>query len=135
MQLKSLVAAAWLCSTAAPPLLAQQTPGVRLDVVIAPALRTGPVTGRIFAVLSHDSNPEPRLQAGGMVSVPFFGVDVDQLRPGSAAVLDRPAVGYPLRSLDALPPGDYFVQAFASVYTKFARADGHTIWAHMDQWE
>lgn len=135
MHLKPLIAAAWLCSTAAPPLVAQHTPGVRFDVVIAPALRTGPVTGRIFAVLSHDSNPEPRLQAGGVVSVPFFGTDVDRLGPGSVAVLDRRALGYPLRSLDALPPGAYFVQAFATVYTKFPRADGHTIWAHMDQWE
>ena len=22
-----------------------------------------------------------------------------------------------------------------NVYTKFARADGHTVWLHMDQWE
>jgi hypothetical protein len=34
-----------------------------------------------------------------------------------------------------LPPGDYFVQALLNVYTEFHRADGHVIWAHMDQWE
>jgi hypothetical protein len=27
------------------------------------------------------------------------------------------------------------VQPFVNVYTKFARADGHTVWLHMDQWE
>src|SRR5581483_10947302 len=43
--------------------------------------------------------------------------------------------GYPLRNLADLPAGDYYVQAFINVYTEFHRADGHTIWAHMDQWE
>ena len=33
------------------------------------------------------------------------------------------------------PPGEYFVQALLNVYTRFPRADGHVIWAHMDQWE
>ena len=27
------------------------------------------------------------------------------------------------------------MQALVNVYTEFHRADGHTIWAHMDQWE
>ena len=27
------------------------------------------------------------------------------------------------------------MQPFVNVYTKFARADGHTVWLHMDQWE
>jgi len=40
-----------------------------------------------------------------------------------------------LKSLDELEPGDYYVQALLNVYTEFHRADGHTIWAHMDEWE
>ena len=117
------------------PALAQRAPHARFDIVISPALRQAPVTGRLFVFLARDSAPEPRLQAGGVVSVPFFGVDVEQLGAGTVAVVDHGALGYPIRSLDALPPGDYYVQALLSVYTKFARADGHTIWAHMDQWE
>src|SRR5205823_3639969 len=38
-------------------------------------------------------------------------------------------------SLKDVPAGDYYVQAVLSVYTEFHRSDGHTIWAHMDQWE
>ena len=34
-----------------------------------------------------------------------------------------------------VPAGDYYVQALLNVYTEFHRADGHVIWAHMDQWE
>jgi hypothetical protein len=108
---------------------------LRFEVVVPRALRDEPLTGRVFVFLSRDSAPEPRLQAGGMVSVPFFGADVEQLPAGTPAVVDHRAVGYPLLHLDELHAGDYYVQAIVSVYTKFPRADGHTIWAHMDEWE
>jgi len=99
---------------------------------------------------------EPRLQAGAwknrvpffgtyqksvpyfspwVGSVPFFAVDVDQLRPGEAAVIDGETLGFPPKSLRDIPAGDYFVQAVFNVYTEFHRSDGHAIWAHMDQWE
>ena len=120
---------------AAPPAAAQHPRGATFEVVISPGLRREAVTGRVFVVLARESAPEPRLQAGGVISVPFFGKDVEALRPGSPVVVDRSALGYPLRSLDQLPAGDYYVQALLSPYTKFARADGHTIWAHMDEWE
>jgi hypothetical protein len=107
----------------------------RFEVVVPRALRAEPLTGRVFVFVSRDSAPEPRLQSGNMVSAPFFGTDVSELAPGTAAIVDRQAVGYPLLHLDALPSGDYYVQAMVSVYTRFPRADGHTIWAHMDEWE
>ncbi len=88
--------------------------------------------------ISHDSTPEPRLAAGGAsgsAPTPFFGIDVDTLPSGQAAVVSDTTPGYPVASLRALPAGDYYVQALANVYTEFHRGDGHTIWAHMDQWE
>jgi hypothetical protein len=114
-------------------LLATATP--RVEVVVPASVHAEPLTGRVFVFFSHDSTSEPRLQAGGMVSVPFFGQDVDQLAPGTPGVIDLNSQGYPLQSMASLPPGDYYAQAIVSVYTKFARADGHTIWAHMDEWE
>jgi len=119
----------------APPAASVPPAPLRFEVVVPRALRAEPLTGRVFVFISRDSTREPRLQAGGMVSVPFFGTDVEQLPAGENAVVDRRAVGYPLRHLDDLRTGDYYVQALVSVYTKFARADGHTIWAHMDEWE
>jgi hypothetical protein len=124
--------AAWI---AVPAAEAQRPADAGFEVTVAAAVRSEPVTGRVFVIVSHDSAPEPRLRAGGVVSEPFFGVDVAELRAGTPAVVGRRALGYPLRSLGSLPAGDYYVQALLSVYTKFARADGHTIWAHMDQWE
>jgi hypothetical protein len=134
MSLTQLAAMAGLVVAAA-PLAGQRAPGARFEIVVPSSLRTEPLTGRVFVFLAKDSVEEPRLKAGGMVSIPFFGMDVEQLKPGAAAVIDRRTGGYPLRSLDDLPAGDYYVQALASVYTRFARADGHTIWAHMDEWE
>ena len=95
-----------------------------------------PVTGRVFIMISKVDNPEPRLQVGSWRSrVEFFGRDVQDLAPGQSATMDALTLGYPLKSIRELPAGDYYVQALLNVYTKFQRADGHTIWAHMDQWE
>ena len=135
MRVARFLALGLVAFTVAPTAAAQHRAGTGFDVVVSPALLKVAATGRVFIVLARDSAPEPRLEAGGVVSVPFFGKDVEGLRPGVAVVVDRTALGYPIRSLDALPAGDYYVQALLSVYTKFARADGHTIWAHMDEWE
>ena len=110
-------------------------PGNKFEIVVPRAIRAEPLTGRLFVFLARDAAPEPRLQAGGMVSVPFFGQDVSQLPAGQIGVVDAQAVGYPFQSIGQLPAGDYYVQAMVSVYTKFPRADGHTVWAHMDEWE
>lgn len=97
---------------------------------------TAPVTGRAFVFVSRTDRTEPRLQAGARRgSEPFFGLDVEQLAPGRSVTLDTSVLGFPLSSLEQLPPGEYFVQGLLLPYTKFARADGHTIWAHMDAWE
>lgn len=96
----------------------------------------GPITGRVFLAISRNANPEPRYEAGSYFkSVPFWAKDVDQLTPGRDVVIDTNVLGYPIANLRDLPAGDYYVQAVLNVYTQFHRADGHTIWAHQDQWE
>ncbi len=95
-----------------------------------------PVTGRLFVILSTIDDPEPRLQVGSWRShTELLGRDVQGLQPGQSAILDALTAGYPFRSVRELPAGDYYVQALFNVYTPFQRQDGHTIWAHMDQWE
>jgi hypothetical protein len=85
-------------------------------------------------MLSQSDSREPRSQIG-TGGVPFFGLDVEALGPGEEAIIDSGVFGYPVESLRNLPAGDYFVQAFVNVYTKFERSDGHTLWMHNDQWE
>jgi hypothetical protein len=77
------------------PLTAQRKE-LRFEVSIPASLRADPVTGRMFVILTKDSAPEPRLQAGSFdSSVPFFGADVVQLAPGSPAVIDDQSLGFP----------------------------------------
>ncbi len=108
----------------------------RFEVSFAAPAHDGPLTGRIFVAMAKAESPDPVQQIGSYTGkTPFFGVDVDQLAPGRAAIVDGRALGYPANSLKDIPAGDYYVQALVNVYTQFHRADGHTIWAHMDQWE
>ena len=113
-----------------------QTSGPRFEISFPATAHAGPITGRVFVILSRHDGPEPRLQAGDWFQqTPIYGADVSRLPPGQAAVIDGSTLGFPLQSLKELPAGEYNVQALINVYTEFHRADGHTVWAHMDQWE
>jgi hypothetical protein len=95
-----------------------------------PSLGTEPLSGRIILMLSRTQQLSPAENG-----TPFYGVNVDDWKPGAAAVIDATAPGYPIKSLRDLPSGDYYVQAYLNVYTTFHRADGHTIKLHNDQGE
>jgi len=132
----------------APPVAGQagastdpvRTEPIRVEITYDEALRSEPVTGRLFLALSPDPDPVPRIAAYNsarrrVARVPFFAMDVENWRPGEVAVLDTSASGYPLHSLSDVEPGTYYVQAVLNVYTRFERADGHVVYAPMDQWE
>lgn len=126
-----------LCLCAAPIAWAQnhRSAGPAFEVSFPQSAHAGPVTGRVFVILAKKDTPEPLQQIGSWGGqTPFFAADLE-LQPGRAGVLDNRALGYPLASLKEVPAGDYYVQALLNVYTRFPRSDGHTIWAHMDQWE
>ena len=108
----------------------------KFEVSFPGVAHAGPITGRAFVVITKSDKPEPRLVAGSWGdSGPLFGVDVSELKPEQAAVIDESTFGAPVHSLHDIPAGDYFVQAIMNIYTEFHRADGHTVWLHMDQWE
>lgn len=127
-------------------LLPSVVTGQELSVSISvdPELRAEPATGRMFLLISNQPG-EPRLVIPFTFAYYFnepvfpypqiFGVDVEGLEAGTPVVVDEGTLGYPFESLSELEPGTYTVQALLNVYTKFERADGHTIWAHMDQGE
>ncbi len=59
-------------------------------------------------------------------------MDVSTWSPGTTRTLrGDDAYGFPLEHLTDLPDGDYYVQAFLNVYTRFIRSDGSTVWLHM----
>ncbi|HSG00426.1 MAG TPA: alpha/beta hydrolase-fold protein [Vicinamibacterales bacterium] len=108
--------------------------GLRFEISFPASAHDGPITGRVYVMISRTDAREPRLQIG-RTGVPFFGRDVVGLRPGQAATIDASDLGSPIESLRDLPPGDYYVQGFVNVYSEFRRADGHVVWMHDDQWE
>ncbi len=123
-------------TTALAPGLAGPAAAQSFAVSFPASAHAGPITGRVFVVVARDSAPEPRVLAGSFAqTTPLFGMDVSDLAPGETAVLDGSTPGYPVDSPAELPEGDYWAQAILNVYTQFHRADGHVIWAHMDQWE
>jgi hypothetical protein len=56
-----------------------------------------------------------------------FGLDVEALAPGAAAVVDSTTLGYPRDSLKDIPAGNYYVQAVLNIYETFHLANGHTV--------
>src|ERR1043166_8640300 len=108
----------------------------RFEVTFSRAAHAAPITGRVSVALSRSNDAQrPPIQQTGETGTPLFGVNVTDAAPDQAIVLDAAAFGYPVRSLRDIPRGEYWVQPFVNVYTKFSRADGHTVWLHMDQWE
>ncbi|HEY7237500.1 MAG TPA: hypothetical protein VH539_25320 [Gemmatimonadaceae bacterium] len=102
----------------------------RFEVSFTAAAHATPVTGRLIVILSKNAQAEPRMLVSPQGPA-IFGVDLDQLRPAQTTVVDNGAVGYPTALAD-LPAGDYYAQAVIDVYTQVHRADGHTIWVHLN---
>jgi hypothetical protein len=108
----------------------------RFSVTVPPSMAAAPLDGRLLVMISADTTVEPRLEVSDAVTTAqVFGVDVGAWRAGTPYVLDAKAFGYPIRSLDALPPGRYRVQAMINRYQTFTRSDGHTVKLPPDKWE
>jgi hypothetical protein len=96
------------------------------------------IDGRIILLLSHDFKREPRTHVSPdepLDSPYIFGVNVDALPPGKAAVVNDGAFGWPARRLSQLPAGDYFVQAVLNRYETYHMADGRILKLPPDQGE
>ncbi len=102
-----------------------------------------PIMGRVFVIVSRSDDREPREQIN-VNGVPFWGRDVENWNRGESVSLSEESPGFrgfPFEGYSELPTGEYYVQAFLSVYTTFNRADGHTVSMHLnsgagqDQWE
>ena len=107
---------------------------VKFEIRVPASVRSEPLTGRVFAIISSDSSSDPRSQVG-RVGTPLFGRDVVRLAPGSPAVIDGTTLGTPVFDMADIPVGDYWIQPFVNVYSEFQRSDGRVLWMHDDQWE
>ncbi len=108
--------------------------GPSIEVSFARDVRGEPVTGMVYVAVSRENQRSP-IEQTSPTGVPLFSHYVEALAPGAAAAITGDDRGHPIRSLRDLPAGDYWMQPFVNVYTRFARADGKTVWLHNDQWE
>src|SRR5258708_2096846 len=115
-------------------LAAQPQAGPRVEISFAPGAGNEPVTGMVYLAISKDNQSAP-IQQTDPEGVPLFSKYVEQLKPGATVTIGAADRGHPVAGLRDIPAGEYWVQPFVNVYTRFPRADGHIVWMHMDRWE
>ena len=117
----------------------QRAAGPRFEISFSKDAHPTPITGRVYVAIARVGAPGGRggtpINQTGETGVPLFGVNIEALAAGKSVVIDAATFGHPVQSLRDIPAGEYMVQPFVNVYTRFARADGRTVWLHMDQWE
>lgn len=90
----------------------------------------------MLLLISNNDKEEPRFQISEDFDTQVvFGIDVDQLKPEANVLFDSHVLGYPIRSLANLAPGEYNVQGLLHIYETFYRSDGHTVKLPMDRGE
>lgn len=108
--------------------------GPRIEIAFPKEARSTPVTGMVYVAISRDNQQSPIEQAAP-TGAPLFSRFVEGLAPGTAVAITGDDRGHPVTSLRDLPAGEYWMQPFVNVYTRFPRADGKVVWLHNDQWE
>jgi hypothetical protein len=116
--------------------LAAAAQGLEIAVNFDAAAQVEAVDGRVIVLISPDGDSEPREQVRtGIKAIQIFGVDVEGMAPGEAAIVDAEVFGYPVTSLAELPAGEYWLQAVLHKYETFKRSDGHVVKLPMDRGE
>lgn len=112
----------------------QNKDNLKFNISFAKEIHSKKITGRVYVMISRTNQREPKTQVG-ITGVPFWGKNIFELNPNETTIIDNEVFGYPLESINNIPKGEYYAQAFVNIYTEFKRSDGHTLWMHNDQWE
>jgi Putative esterase len=131
-----LLAALLVLPLSVEPGEARQAGNLRFAVSFPQQSSKEPLDGRVLLLISTDNSKEPRFQINeDLDTQQVFGVNVDGLKPGETAFIEGDVLGYPLKSIAEIAPGDYWVQAVLHRYETFKRSDGHTVKLPMDRGE
>jgi Putative esterase len=109
--------------------LGSSSSSLKFEVTVGPGLVSSPQAGRLFVVMSRNSQREPRLTIGqtGLDASPVCARDITKYGPGNTGVIDETCAAFPIDSLAKLPAGDYYVQALfdSNVDLKSVNAPGN----------
>lgn len=109
---------------------------LEFSVTIADSLHQKPLDGRLILCLAKSNSTEPRFQINdGLSTQLVFGQDVENLEKGKTIVLTTEAFGFPIRSINNIPPGEYYIQAVLNKYESFTLKSGHQVKLPPDQGE
>ena len=81
----------------------------QFKISYTPEVFKGPFTGKVFLYLSKD-NAEPRSGGVGIEFFPCMSIDVVNIKPGAAVIVDDKASSFPVK-LSEIERGEYYVQA------------------------
>ncbi len=104
-------------------------PPIAIRLSLGASAHRAVANGRVYVIVTKDPNDPPIQLLEPSTTPPFFAKDVNDMRPGAVVTIDAKTPGFPLNSLADLPAGTYYVEGLVEIYTRYHRADGHTIWA------
>ena len=94
------------------------------------------IDGRLIILLTANIETEPRFQLrDDSKTCQGFGMDVSEWKSGVAMPFASNSFGYPIRHMNELPSGEYYIQAILHKYETFNRSDGHVVKLPMDRGE
>ncbi|HIB33290.1 MAG TPA: hypothetical protein EYO45_09360 [Candidatus Marinimicrobia bacterium] len=94
------------------------------------------IEGRILLLLGHNDEKEPRFQINDKAGTGLvFGIDAIGEQPSKGVTIDGNVFGYPVKSLDDIPAGEYWVQGLLHRYETFNLKTGHIVKLPMDRGE
>lgn len=112
-------------SFALPPAVAQANV---FEVALPKEAPQAAYDGRLILIIAASDDKEPRDQVSPDVdAAQIFGINVDQWARGDTQRIDGEILGFPARSLDEVPAGDYYVQALLHTYDTFNLGNGKTV--------
>ena len=92
--------------------------------------------GRLLLMISNNNNAEPRFQINDSHNTQIiFGIDVESWKSGETKIFDSNIYGYPIKSIENLKEGEYYVQAFLHKYETFNLSTGYKVKLPKDQGE
>ena len=122
----------WQCT----PTAESKKGGLKFSISFVPEMSDQVQDGRLMLLLANNDKSEPRNQINfGLNTQLAFGVDVEGMKPGQEIVIDKSAFGFPVRTVNKIPPGEYYVQALINRYETFTLKNGKTVKLPPDQGE
>ncbi|MEO1262009.1 MAG: hypothetical protein AAFZ15_24610 [Bacteroidota bacterium] len=109
-------------------IVSSQTNDLTFSISFSEEIESNKLDGRVLLFISKHDDSEPRRQIDdGVQTAQVFGVNANKLAPGQAVEIGASVFGYPLRSINLLPPGEYYIQGFLNRYDTYNLSTGHSV--------